>query len=335
MIRNRKIALLLVAIMLVSVLAACGGGSKPAEEKPAEGQEAATSSAPQNIILATGGTTGTYYSLGGTIAQLFNSKIEGMNVTAQSTGASIENCRLLGDGEAEIALLQNDILDYAYNGTEAFEGTADDSLRAVASLYPEVIHIVANESITSIADLAGKKVSVGAAGSGTEANARQILGEAGITYDDIKPNYLSFSESADAFKDGQIDAFFVTAGVPNASIQDITAQHKINILAVESDISSKLLEDYPFYIEFTIPGGTYAGVEEDVNTVAVLAVLATGADQPEETIHNLTKTLYENLEELAGSHAKGAEIKLEKATDGISIPFHPGAEKYYKEAGIL
>lgn len=332
---KKRFALLLVVVMLLTVFVACDkkeDSTTTTEEK--SGGEA-KSGETENIILATGGTTGTYYSLGGSIAQLFNSQLDSVNVTAQSTGASIENCRLLGDGEAEIALLQNDILDYAYNGTESFEGSKIENLRAVATLYPEVIQIVGNPDIKTVADLAGKKVSVGAAGSGTEANARQILEATGLTYDDIKPSYLSFSESADAFKDGQIDAFFVTAGVPNASIQDITAQHDISILAVGSDISAKLLEKYPFYIEFTIPGGTYTGVDDDIDTVAVLAVLATNAEEPEETIYDLTKTLFDNLDELAGSHAKGKEIQLEKATEGLSIPFHPGAEKYFKEAGTL
>ncbi|MDO5028344.1 MAG: TAXI family TRAP transporter solute-binding subunit [Bacillota bacterium] len=321
--RNSKLALLLVLVMLATVFVACN----KQEGSTAEGGS-------QNMIMATGGTTGTYYSLGGTLAQLMNSNAEGVNITAQSTGASVENCRLLATGEAELALLQNDVLDYAYSGTELFDAKIEN-LRAVASLYPEVIQIVGTEDIKTLEDLKGKKVSVGAAGSGTEANARQILNAAGITYDDIQKFDLSFSESADAFKDGQIDAFFVTAGVPNASIQDITAQHKISIIEVGSDIAADLIANYPFYIEFNIPGGTYPGVDEDVNTVAVLAVLATNAEESEDTIYNITKALYENLEDLANSHAKGKEIVLEKSADGISIPFHPGAEKYLKEAGVI
>lgn len=330
--RNSKLALLLVLVMLATVFVACNkqeGGSS--SEGPTESKE---SGGTQNIIMATGGTTGTYYSLGGTLAQIMNSNAEGVNITAQSTGASVENIRLLATGDAELALLQNDVLDYAYTGTELFDSKVE-SVRAVASLYPEIIQIVGREDIKTLEDLKGKKVSVGAAGSGTEANARQILTAAGLSYDDIEKFDLSFSESADAFKDGQIDAFFVTAGIPNASIQDITAQHKISIIDVPAEVAQSVIADYPFYIEFTIPAGTYPGVEEDINTVAVLAVLATNAEESEDTIYNITKALYEHLDTLADSHAKGKEIMLEKAADGISIPFHPGAEKYLKEAGVL
>ncbi|MDD2447776.1 MAG: TAXI family TRAP transporter solute-binding subunit [Tissierellia bacterium] len=333
------LALLLVSLTLFTACSSKEPAQAPAEQptggtsEPAE--TPAKSSTPANIILATGGTTGTYYSLGGTIAQLWNSHIDGMNVTAQSTGASIENCRLIGNNEAEIALLQNDVLDYAYNGIESFDGDGIDSLRAIGTLYPEVIQIVGRQDITEISELKGKKVSVGAPGSGTEANARQILGAAGITYDDLTVSYLSFSESADAYKDNQIDAFFVTSGVPNASIQDISAQNDISIIEVPADIAASVMADYPFYIEFNIPAGTYNKVEKDVNTVAILATLATSEEQPEDMVYELTKTLFENQPELANSHAKGKEISAEAAVEGVSIPFHAGAEKYFKEKGIL
>lgn len=326
--RNSKLALLLVLVMLATVFVACN------KQEGGSSSEGSKDGGTENIIMATGGTTGTYYSLGGTLAQIMNSNAEGVNITAQSTGASVENVRLLATGDAELALLQNDVLDYAYTGTELFDSKVEN-VRAVASLYPEIIQIVGREDIKTIEDLRGKKVSVGDAGSGTEANAKQILAAAGIEYDDIDDRYLSFSESADAFKDGQIDAFFVTAGIPNASIQDITAQHKISIIDIPTEVAQSVIADYPFYINFTIPAGTYPGVDTDINTVAVLAVLATNAEESEDTIYNITKALYEHLDTLADSHAKGKEIMLEKAADGISIPFHPGAEKYLKEAGVL
>ena len=337
---KKRISILLVLLLVsLTLFTACSSNEPAPAEQPAGGTSdpapAPAPSTPANLILATGGTTGTYYSLGGTIAQLWNSNMDGMNVTAQSTGASIENCRLLGNGEAELALLQNDVLDYAYNGIESFDGDGIDSLRAIGTLYPEVVQIVGSPGITEISQLKGKRVSVGAPGSGTEANARQILGAAGITYDDISVSYLSFAESADAFKDNQIDAFFITSGVPNASIQDIAAQNDISIINVPSDIASTIMADYPFYIEFNIPGGTYNKVDNDVNTVAILATLATSVEQPEDMIYELTKTLFESLPELASSHAKGQEISVEGAVEGLSIPFHPGAEKYFKEKGVL
>lgn len=288
-----------------------------------------------NLILATGGTSGTYYPFGGAMAQIFNSKIENMNVTAQATGASVENCKLLGKNEAELAILQNDMLDYAYNGTEAFAEGKIENLRGIAKLYPEIVQIVAVEGIQNIEDLKDKDVSVGAPGSGVEANARQILEAANLTYDDMSESYLSFAESADAYKDKHIDAFFVTSGIPNASIQDISATSPVSLVSLTDEAIKSLIEKYPFFVEYTIPANTYNGQTKDVKTVAVLATLATNAEASDDVIYNITKTLFDNQQELASAHAKGAELKLEEAIDGISIPLHPGAEKYFKEAGIL
>jgi len=290
-----------------------------------------------NMILATGGTSGTYYPYGGAMAQIFNSKIPNMNVTAQATGASVENCKLLGQNEAELAIVQNDMIDYAYNGTEAFEGGKIENIRGIATLYPEIVQIVASpdSGITNVKDMKGKKVSVGAPGSGVEANARQIFDATGLTYNDMNVSYLSFSESADAYKDKHIESFFVTSGIPNAAIQDITAQNDIVLVSLTDDVIAALTQKYPFFVEYTIPAGTYKGQDSDVKTVAVMATLATNSQASEDVIYNITKTLFENQPELAQAHAKGAELVLEEAVKGISIPFHPGAEKYFKEKGLM
>lgn len=314
---RKKISILLVLILLFTIgMTAC---STPAT----------------NLILATGGTTGTYYPFGGAMAQIFNTKIENMNVTAQATGASVENCKLLGKNEAELAILQNDMLDYAFNGTEAFAGAKIENLRGIAKLYPEIIQIVATDKIVSVENLEGMKVSVGAPGSGVEANARQILEAANLTYDDLAPSYLSFAESADAYKDKHIDAFFVTSGIPNASIQDIAAMNPVSLVSLSDAAITSLIEKYPFFVEYIIPANTYNGQTSEVKTVAVLATLATNAEASEDVIYDITKALFENQPELATAHAKGGELKLEQAVDGISIPLHPGAEKYFKEAGVL
>lgn len=314
--KRRISILLLIALLMTLVMTAC---AKPQT----------------NLILATGGTTGTYYPFGGAMANIFNTKIDNMNVTAQATGASVENCKLLGKNEAELAILQNDVLDYAYNGVEAFDGAKIENLRGIAKLYPEIIQIVASSGINGIEDLKGKKVSVGAPGSCVEANARQILEAYGLTYDDMTVSYLSFAESADAYKDKHIDAFFVTSGIPNSSIQDIAAMNPVSLVSLSDSAIATLVDKYPFFVEYTIPANTYNGQTSDVKTTAVLACLATNAEASEEVIYNITKALFENQPELASAHAKGGELKLEEAMDGISIPLHPGAEKYYKEAGIL
>jgi len=315
---KRKISIVLVIMMLLMVVVT-----------------GCVSSEKNNLILATGGTTGTYYSFGGAMAQIFNTKIENMNITAQSTGASVENCKLLGKNEVELAILQNDMLDYAYNGAESFKDVQIENVRGIAILYPEIIQIVASEGITTVEDLKGKRVSVGAPCSGVEANARQILEAAGLTYDDMNVSYLSFSESADAYKDKHIDAFFVTSGIPNSSIRDIAIQNKISLVSLSDRAIAELTEKYPFFCEYTIPAGTYNGQTADAKTVAVMATLATNSEASEEVIYNITKALFDNQPELAIAHAKGKEIALENAIAAISIPLHPGAEKYYKEAGLI
>jgi TRAP transporter TAXI family solute receptor len=290
-----------------------------------------------NLILATGGTSGTYYPFGGAMAQIFNSKIENMNVTAQATGASVENLKLIGKKEAELAIVQNDMTDYAYNGTETFKDGKIENVRAIATLYPEVIQIVASadSGIKSITDIKGTKFSVGAPGSGVEANARQILDVMGMTYNDFSANYLSFSESADSLKDKHIDGFLFMSGIPNAAIQDTATTSALTFVSIPDDVIKNLTTKYPFFTEFIIPAGTYKGQDTDVKTVAAKATLVVGAEVSEKVVYDLTKALFENQPELAQAHAKGQELVLEEAVKGISVPFHPGAEKYFKEVGVL
>ncbi|HQE67412.1 MAG TPA: TAXI family TRAP transporter solute-binding subunit [Bacillota bacterium] len=300
---------------------------------------ALTGCAPQktNLILATGGTSGTYYPFGGSMAQIFNSKIQNMNVTAQATGASVENLKLIGQKEAELAIVQNDMTDYAYNGTEAFKDSKIANVRVIANLYPEVIQIVssADSGIKTLTDIKGKKFSVGAPGSGVEANARQLLDVMGMTYNDFSANYLSFAESADSLKDNHIDGFLFVSGIPNAAIQDTATTSSLNFVSIPDDVIKKLIDKYPFFTEFVIPAGTYKGQTADVKTVAMKATLVAGAEVSEQVIYSITKALFENQPELASAHAKGAELSLENAVNGVSVPFHPGAEKYYKEVGAI
>lgn len=290
-----------------------------------------------NLILATGGTSGTYYPFGGAMAQIFNSKIQNMNVTAQSTGASVENLKLIGKKEAELAIVQNDMTDYAYNGLEAFKEGKVENVRAIATLYPEVIQIVASaeSGINALQDIKGKKFSVGAPGSGVEANARQILDVLGMTYNDFAANYLSFSESADSLKDKHIDGFLFTSGIPNAAIQDTATTSALKFVSIPDDVVNQLVTKYPFFTAYTIPAGTYKGQDTDVKTIAVKATLVVGSEVSEKVVYDLTKALFENQAELASGHAKGKELNLQDAVKGISVPFHPGAEKYFKEVGAI
>ncbi len=291
----------------------------------------------KNFIFATGGTGGTYYPFGGSVANIWNSKIENMNVTAQATGASAENLRLISQGEAEFGIVQNDVMDYAYNGTDMFEGQKLPNLATLGTMYPEVVQIAASKSsgIKSVADLRGKRVSIGDAGSGVEFNAKQILEGYGLSFDDIKKNNLSFKESAEGIQNGTLDACFVTAGVPNSALQELAFTSGLVLIPVSGNEADTICKKYGFYTKTIIPAGTYKGTDVDIEALAIKATIAVSAKLDENTVYEMTKVLFENLDVLGESHAKGKEVSVANAVTGISVPFHPGALKYFKEVGAI
>lgn len=283
------------------------------------------------VTIATGGLAGVYYPLGGGMARLITNEVDFLDASVQSTGASVANVGLLDRGNVEFALIQNDIGYYASTGTEMFEGRAMPNLKGVAMLYPETIQIVtlAGSGIHSVADLAGRSVAVGAAGSGTEANARQILAAYGLTYDDISPDYLSFAEAASNLRDRNVDAAFLTAGFPTAAVTDLATSLDIRVLDVSEEAFAALSEDYPFYTRVTIPQDTYRNMDADVQTVAVMAMLATNADVDADIVYESTKAIFDNLSSLADLHSAGARISLERAQDGQPLELHEGAARYF------
>lgn len=328
---NKRLLYLLMACLLLVSIAGC---TPAAPDVTGDEDEEAAPAEQVFINIASGGTAGTYYPLAGGMADIWNRNIPGINATAQSTGASVANINLLRDGEAEVIMVQNDIAYYAANGTEMFEDDEYAGLRGLCILYPEDIQIVTLEGkgIETVADIKGKRVAVGAPGSGTEANARQILEAAGITYDDITEQYLDFADASSNLKDGNIDVAFITAGHPTAAIQDIGAQHKVKLVIVEDEMADKLIEKYPFYTKLIIPGGTYSGIGEDVKTVAVQAMLAVDANLDKNLAHDMLKTMYANHERMKVAHATaGEKIKEETGLDGMGIELHPGAAQYFNK----
>lgn len=287
------------------------------------------------LKMATGGTTGTYYAYSGTVAQVLSQKIDNLSFDVQSTGASKANIYLVSDGEADIAIVQNDVMYYAANGTDLFSGEKVTGFSAMAGVYAEVCQIVSKSEITSIEDLRGKRVSVGDVGSGVEFNARQILEAYDMTFDDIIVSNLSFGDSATALKDDKIDAFFCVAGAPTTAIVELATSNQINLLEVDDEHAAKLIDKYPFYTKFYVPGGSYKGVDSDVQTVAVVATYIVSDKLSEDLVYKMTKALFENAGEIAAAHPKGAELDPAYSISSISIPLHPGAEKYYKEIGAL
>lgn len=314
---KKKTSILVLAIMTAVILAFSGCGGKA------------------SLKMATGGTTGTYYAYSGAVSQVLASKLNNVSFDVQSTGASKANIFLVADKEADIAIVQNDVMYYASKGIDLFEGEgAVEGFSAMAGCYAEVCQIVSKSNITSIEELKGKRVSVGDIGSGCEFNARQILDAYGFTFDDIQVNNLSFGDSATALKDDKIDAFFCVAGAPTTAIVELATSNKVNILKIDDEHAGKLIADYPFYTKFDVPGGSYKGVDSDVQTVAVVATYIVSNDLDDKLVYDMTKALFENSDEIAKAHPKGAELNAEYSVSGISIDIHPGALKYYKEIGV-
>ena len=317
--KKKAVAAITVLTVLAFVLAGCGGN------------------AGNRLIFASGGTSGTYYPVAGAIAQVWGNNVEGLTVDVQATGASAENLKLVNSGDAEVAIVQNDVMYYARNAVEGFADTEpNEGFLTLGTVYPEVCQLVvdANAGIETVADLKGKAVSIGAPGSGVESNAVQILAAAGLTKDDIKVQNLDFAESASAIKDKAIVAAFVTAGAPTTAITELATTNDVKVLSFDDATIQTLCQTYSYYTPYTISADVY-GTDADANTVAVKATIVVKADLDEELVYNMTKGLFENLDAVAEAHDKGKEMSLEGAVEGVSVPLHPGAEKYFKEKGVL
>jgi TRAP transporter TAXI family solute receptor len=288
------------------------------------------------INILTGGTSGVYYPLGVALSQIYTDSIEGARPSVQATKASVENLNLLQAGKGEIAFTLGDSLALAVAGS-ADAGFAKplDKLRTIAAIYPNYIQIAASQEsgIKTIADLKGKRLSVGAPKSGTELNARAILAAAGMSYDDLgKAEYLPFAESVELMKNRQLDATLQSAGLGVASIRDLASSIPVTVVAVPADLVAKVGTPYA---AATIPAGTYEGQTEDVPTAAVVNYLVTHADVPDDLVYAMTKATFEHLDDLAAAHAAAKAIKLETAAKNPPAPLHPGAERYFKEKGAL
>jgi uncharacterized protein len=303
--------------------------------------------------IGTGGTSGTYYPIGGLLANAISSPpgsrsceeggscgVPGLVASALSSNGSVANINAIAGGTLESGFAQSDVATWAYTGTGIWEGQpAVENLRAIANLYPESIHLVAraDAGIESVKDLAGKRVSLDEPGSGTLVDARIILEGYGLSEDDVDAEFLKSDQASDRMRDGALDAFFFVGGYPAGSIAELASQHDVTLVPISCDEVPSICENYTFFAKDSVPGGTYEGVSEDTPTLAVGAQWVTSADQPEELIYGITKALWnENTRaQLDAGHAKGKLITQETALDGIGIPLHPGAERYYKEAGLV
>ncbi len=287
------------------------------------------------MTMGTGGTSGTYYAYGGILGNQIKSSA-GITVNVVSTDGSKANILGINTGNYQLGTVQSDVMAYAYAGTRSFEAEgALDSFRVIGGLYAEAVQLVTMDpEIKSVADLKGKKVSIGAAGSGVYFNAVDVLAAAGLTEADIIPQYQSFGDSADALKDRKIDAAFIVAGAPTPAIQELCTSATAYLVPIDGDIAATLMQSSPYYTSYKIPAGTYNGQTEDVTTVTVKATLIVSTSADEEAVYNVTKAIFDNIDAITAAHAKGAELSLENATSGMTAPFHAGAAKYFKEKGI-
>ncbi len=318
----KRIIAMLLAVMMVFALCACGTDSSDGDKAKDDGAV--------SLDFVTGGDQGTYYAFGTVLAQQVSDKTS-TSVTALTSQGSQANVEDIAAGSAQLGFVQSDVMSYAYNGEKLFTEKVTD-FSVVAALYMEQVQIVTlNSSITSVADLKGKTVSIGAKGSGVYFNALDILGAYGLSESDIKAEYLNFGDSADSLKDGKIDAAFVVAGAPTPAVQDLGTGKQVYLLSIDSEHMSSLLKDCPYYKEYTIAKDVY-NTPEDVTTVAVAAVVIAHNDVSEAAIYNFVSAIFDNIDEIG--HAKKSELSLDFASSITDVPYHPGAAKYFAEKGI-
>ena len=290
----------------------------------------------QFINILTGGTTGIYYPIGVTLAKVYGDNIKGVRTQVQATKASVENLNLLEQGRGELALALGDSIKLAWEGDvdSGFKKPLK-KLRGIAAIYPNYVQIVAAKSagIQTLKDLKGKGVSVGAPKSGTEINARSIFEAAGMSYKDLsKTEYLPYAESVELMKNRQIDATLQSAGLGVAALKDLSNSMDVNMVAVPADVVKKVGAPY---IPAVIPAGTYKGQDKEVPTAAIVNFLVTHADVSDDMAYQMTKLLWDNLPALRSAHKAAEAIKLEQALQGMPVPLHPGAAKFYKEKGLM
>jgi TRAP transporter TAXI family solute receptor len=337
--KRLKSKILLAGMASTLFLAACGGGddntagNANGNNGNAEGSNADNGGEglSTNIVtIGTGGSSGPYNIIGTTLAETYSSEF-GVNSRTQTTGASVENVNLMNEDKIEMAFTMSDVVTEAVEGTGNFNEPIE-KINQIAALYPNYVQIVtsADSGIETFEDLRGKRVAVGDQNSGVEVNARNLFEGHGMTYDDIDVDYLGYAEAADGLRAGQLDAAFLTSGLPNASLLELAETMDINLVAIEQSDVEEIAQDEAYFVSMEIPADTY-GNEEPIQTAAIMNALIVHADMSEDDVYNLTKAFFENLGALENSHQAASDISLEDAQEGLVAPLHPGAERYYNE----
>ena len=313
----KKLFALLLALSMVFALCACGSSDAKAE----------------TLTFTTGGESGTYYAFGSVLAQYVSSNSD-LNVVAVTGNGSQANIEDMDAGDVQLGFCQSDVMSYAYAGTNLFDGKAVSSFSVAAALYMEQVQIVTmNPDIKSVSDLKGKTVSVGALGSGVYFNALDVFAAYDMSLDDISPVYQSFGDSAESLKDKKIDAAFIVAGAPTTAITDLSTSGQVYLVAIDDEHVDKLIAASPYYSAYTVAADTY-GMPEDVQTVAVAAVVLVRDDVSDDAVYTFVSTIFNNIDAISEQHGKGAELSLDFAASMTSVPYHPGAAKYFAEQGL-
>lgn len=330
--RSTKIISKVWIILLAGIVASCSSTSGNASDN----HDKATLQDWDFITVASGGTSGNYYQIGSTMETILGDELE-VGTSVQPSTGSIENIELLRQHRAEIAFVMGDAVYQAQEGIGPYAGKTDTpELAAITAMYPNWLHLVTLEGsgIKTVADLRGKRVSVGSPNSGVEANAKILLEAFGLTYDDFDVDFLSYSDSADQLQNGQIDAAFTSSGIPNSAIMDLSAQQDVRIVPIEGKGLDALLENYPIINTGVIPANTYDNTE-DVPVIAMMNQLVVRKDAAEHDVYLATKALFENLDELRSSAKAAQKITLDSVEDGLVLDLHPGARRYFEEVGAL
>jgi len=337
----KKIVALVLAVLMVFALVGCSSNTGSDKGTTGTDNKTPATSAPDNkavsakLTMGTGGESGTYYGFGGVIANYINTNT-GININVVSTGGTAANITGIQNSLYDLATVQSDVSTYAYFGTNSFaESGAMSGFRVLGALYAETVQMVTcDPTIKSVADLKGKSVCVGDVGSGTYFNTVDVLAAYGMTLDDITPVYQSFGDSTESIKDGKIDVAFICAGAPTTAVTDLATSKSVYLISIDDEHMEKLLADCPWYASLTIPAGTYSGFDQDATTITVKATLVCRADLSDDVAYEIVSTIFENTASIAEAHGKGKELNLTFATEGIAVPFHAGAAKYYAEKGI-
>lgn len=337
---KKSISFLSMVMAFILLLSACnaeneGTSDKGSKDDSLGGDDYAKALDGEFITVLTGGSSGVYFPLGGTMAKIYQDL--GAKANSQSTAASAANATTLNQGKAEIGFSMGDTAADAFEGIDSFEKQgAQENIRSIASLYTNYLQIVATKGsgIKTIEDLKGKRVAVGAPASGTEISARRVLAAYNMTYDDIKADYLSFSEGVEGMKNNNIDAVVISSGLPNAGVLELATSKEIIIVEIDKEKILEMQKDYPTFYPTIVSKDVYSGMEADVNTVGVNNVLITHKDVSDEVAYAMTRALYDNISQLQNSHNAAKDIDIKKALENLPAPLHPGAKKYFDEQGI-